>query len=108
MPPVPKTPSSAVLRKIKNKARQLAEEDYKKNIKRKNKSAFISRQTEYYYSKLLEEHFKRAENDKAVLSRYNTDCNATNAKLKQHIRRLQTEIHFQELVRDLSTSASRP
>ena len=107
MPPAPKIPSSSVLRRINKKARHLAEEDYKNNSQRKNKSAYISRQTAHHYSKLLEEHFKKAEKDKAVLSSFNASCVETNAVLKNHVQKLERELHFQQLLGDLNSTRRR-
>lgn len=99
--------SSSVLRKIKDKARVLAEEDYKKKIHRKNKSAFISRQTSRHYSELLQQHFKKVEKDKATLISFNVDCISINARLKNHVGKLQRELNYQELLGDLEGSPRR-
>ena len=105
MPPTPKSPSSIILRNIKDKARILAENDFKNNSQRKNKSAFISRQTTRHYSELLEQHFKKIEKDKAALTSFNADCIAINAKLKRHARKLQRELNYQELLDELESSS---
>lgn len=99
--------SSSVLRKIKEKARLLAEEDYKKKVHRKNKSAFISRQVSRHYSELLQQHFKKVEKDKATLMSFNADCISINAKLKSHVGNLQRELNYQELLGDLERSSRR-
>ena len=97
--------SSSLLRKIKEKARLLAEEDYKKKVNRKNKSAFISRQASRHYSELLQQHFKKVEKDKATLLSFNNDCISINAELKRHVGKLQRELNYQELLKDLERSS---
>ncbi len=82
------------MNRIKNEAKRLAEIDYQSNLT-KNKSAFISRMTSRHYTRLLKKYYEDLEKQKRALSSSNARMSATNARLRNKIHRLDTDLQNQ-------------